>query len=511
MPGIVIFHRLWFFAFATLAVASPSTWGESLEELVSRFATSIPTNRPVVIEIGKFPCRSHQGVTLFSRLLRERMQTAFSRRHPFQVVSRDRAGELAAEKAFQKSKLIAPGRAGDGLRILRLDGVVQGTYLVRDGRISVDLRLAWLDERPSVSVSGWLEDGELARQSDDSALKPHESTSRSRLLVHVLTSGFPPDAMRLYPETIQRIKDRGYDFGIWTEIESLLSDDSRFELLMDPRSIKDFVSSGALKPGLDQRSGALVITSHFVKPENVSRDEMIRWGRVKREGIQFPIELRLELYDFSKPRWPAAGISASAVIREEDPIFGVRAACQQAVRSLLSQLDRVTSPKRTVRITEVVNQTGESDYDGLGYYSHVKLANALEKTGSLSVVSDGFLQTVVTMIPSLERVIYDFEVQARLLRIEDKAGASLRIGPFSRGGKTSRAKVEIQMRDLSTGVRKKSSGNGEVRKISTGILAEVNRETLLAREGVWILDESDLGQAIAQALDQATQKVVREF
>ncbi len=497
------------------------TWGAAAEaradtigDIAAECAAGLRQNQPVVLRIGKFPCANHQRLSPFSTLLREKVQTSFAQTPPFLVVTSDRLGELVAERQFQGGTNAPPGKEEAALKLSQWDGVLQGSYELRDGRIQVEIELIWTDARAPYHTTRWFKDDEKLFSSQIAGLeaKVHEPATADRVLLHVLPNSFPADVVRFYPSTIEELKSRGYGFAIWTELERLLSDDPRFELVMDGRSLSDqnFVQELISS---EQKAAVIVLTSHFIKPEKVARNELIRWAHLTREAVHYPIELRLEFYDFSKPRWPAQGLQSFAMVRGDNPVAGARAACQELVQSLRHQLTTVpaASPRLTVKLSQVSNRTGDKAFDDLSFYTHVKIASVLEKTGRFRPVTEGFLEAVSSMFPRLQKVIYDYELGVTLLEIKDKAGATIKFGPFSRASKDSIAKVELHLRDLRSGTERTTIGAGKLTKSATGILVEINGETLAKKEGIWVLDDSDLGQAISQALEEATGGIVRKL
>ncbi len=471
--------------------------------------------QPGFVEVKPFICSAHGGLTRYSELLKERVEVVLAQSSHFEVATTTRLKELDDERRFQRSRIVGSPRSGNAGTLPEVQAVLAGSYSVDGNLIRADLNLEPVSGTGSqrLQFEFPVEAGLEGVAADLARVELHQSTSVGKKRIHVLANSFSKLAIEEYPEIVSELKSRGFGFAVWKTVEEVLGEDPRFELFMDPRSfddvgfLRDFlVEATAVNPGA-KADCALVLTSHFVRPEKVSRDEMLRGWRLTREAEQYPIEVRLEFYDFSQGDWAARGLRSRAALVGDDPLLGAREAAGRATRDFLEVYRRPNvSPKKIARVASVTNSTGNAEYDPLKFYTQYKAAQVLEATGRYTVVNDGFLYEASTVLPNLQRTLFDAFFTIDISRIRVRTGG-FSAGFVSRKSKTYTVSLEMQMSPAGGGRGKRAKGSGKASKVAKSFIATINEETFRKSRGVWILDESDLGQAVASALGQASSRL----
>lgn len=159
----------------------------------------------------------------------------------------------------------------------------------------------------------------------------------------------------------------------------------------------------------------------------------------------------------------------------------------------------------TIRIERVENKTGRAECDDLAHYVHLKAAQLLEAQGWSVLADDLLAQAEFLALPAVigAPAAPGRSVRIELTRAEEKAGATVSVGVFSRQGQTAAVGVRLRLLDPATGREATQEATGTGTKGAWGVLAKVNRDALLRREGFWQFDRSLLGGAATEALAQA--------
>jgi hypothetical protein len=87
-----------------------------------------------------------------------------------------------------------------------------------------------------------------------------------------------------------------------------------------------------------------------------------------------------------------------------------------------------------------------------------------------------------------------------VLRLEEKLGATVKIGFVSSQKKHAAAKVRVTLRSLSGGKNLRSVKEGKSSKGAWGVITSVNREAMKGGQEEWKLDGSMIGVACADAV-----------
>lgn len=159
----------------------------------------------------------------------------------------------------------------------------------------------------------------------------------------------------------------------------------------------------------------------------------------------------------------------------------------------------------TIRIERVENKTDRAECDDLAHYVHLKAAQLLESQGWSVLTDDWLAQAEFLALPAVIGAPAEpgRSLRIELTRAEEKAGATVSVGIFSRQGQTATVDVRVRLRETATGREAVQQATGNGVKGAWGVLAKVNREALLRREGFWQFDRSLLGGAATEALAQA--------
>jgi hypothetical protein len=166
---------------------------------------------------------------------------------------------------------------------------------------------------------------------------------------------------------------------------------------------------------------------------------------------------------------------------------------------------RMQAVRGLVRIERVDNRTGRTECDDLAHYVHLKAAQLLEAQG-WTVVSDELLSQAEFLglaSPAAENAGAVRVFAIELVRAEEKAGATVSVALLSSQAQTATVGVRVRSRDAQTGQDSFRDGTGASTKGAWGVLAKVNRDALMRREGFWQFDRSLLGGAATEALGQA--------
>jgi hypothetical protein len=289
---------------------------------------------PVKLGVGKFINSDNNSVTPFSGFLRDSMETALSLTEKFQVVTRNNLGELQLENRFQKTRLVTPGTPRDNLRIDAIEGLVRGSYYIGNEKIFVFVEIAWMDGGGITKTSLQIDNSTLNRK-DVWEEHFHTPLDREKIRLHVLTSAFSKDAVKEYPEWVEKLKSNGYLFAVWTSMEEGFGSHPSFELFMEPGSLddtgflQDFIKEEtALDPNGQPNAMVSVISKIFIKRDQEGQE-------------RFTVEISLRYFDLTNKPWYRGALVASAIeTNNPDPLLASRRASEKATEKLIETLRR---------------------------------------------------------------------------------------------------------------------------------------------------------------------------
>ncbi len=158
-----------------------------------------------------------------------------------------------------------------------------------------------------------------------------------------------------------------------------------------------------------------------------------------------------------------------------------------------------------VMIKPAINNSGKDEFDVLGQYLHLKLAQILQADGRFVVVDEEALK-LQAELPNATAVDVEkpqLAFQAELLEIDERMGSTVSIAIFSAQRQKVRVKLRLTRIDLASHEQVQAIGEEWSSKGAWGVMAEVNREAMRDKEGVWKLDDSMVGIAAQRALRAA--------
>jgi len=161
-----------------------------------------------------------------------------------------------------------------------------------------------------------------------------------------------------------------------------------------------------------------------------------------------------------------------------------------------------------VKIVGVRNATGNAKYDALCQYVHIKTAQVLQNSGKFRVFADDFLASDVPIqLDTAKMDKPDAELTVEIEKVREIPGATMKFAIFS--AQSQQVQVALRIRYMAAGGRVQAvSGQDSSSKGAWGVVAEVNRDSLVSKKGVWALDESMAGIAAQRALAKAVTQLV---
>ena len=161
-----------------------------------------------------------------------------------------------------------------------------------------------------------------------------------------------------------------------------------------------------------------------------------------------------------------------------------------------------------IRIEAVENRTGRPECDDLAHFVHLKAAEVLDRVG-WAVVGDELVAQAefLGLAPTAARDRVEKTLRISLLQADEKAGATVAVAILSSQQQSAEISLRLEWRDEARGVQGALDSRGASSKGAWGVLAKVNREALLRREGYWAVDRSLLGRAAADALARGVPKI----
>jgi hypothetical protein len=164
-----------------------------------------------------------------------------------------------------------------------------------------------------------------------------------------------------------------------------------------------------------------------------------------------------------------------------------------------------TGERIPVMIKPAINNSGNDEFNVLGQYLHLKLAQILQADGRFVVVDEEALK-LQAELPNATAVNVEkprLAFQAELLEIDERMGSTVNIAIFSAQRQKVRVKLRLTRTDLQNNEQTQAIGEDWSSKGAWGVVAEVNREAMRDKKGVWKLDDSMVGIAAQKALRAA--------
>lgn len=103
-----------------------------------------------------------------------------------------------------------------------------------------------------------------------------------------------------------------------------------------------------------------------------------------------------------------------------------------------------------------------------------------------------------------------WKIDVEILQLEEKAGATFKIGVLSSQSQQAVAKLRTVLRSGDNSRKFESTQTATSSKGSWGVISAVNRDALIKGEGVWKMDQTMLGNACREALEEAVRHVAAE-
>ena len=169
--------------------------------------------------------------------------------------------------------------------------------------------------------------------------------------------------------------------------------------------------------------------------------------------------------------------------------------------------------KKTIKISEIINSTGIPKYDSLRHYIHLKTAQSLTETANWQVVNDEILKLFNNKhnIPITDNNgPAQYEIAVELIDVEERIGGTWKFAIFSAQHKSAGVKLRVRLSDTSNGNYWIAGGKDWSSKGAWGVIAKVNRDSMIKGKGIWQLDNSMLGIAAQRALDKAIVEMTRK-
>ncbi len=159
-----------------------------------------------------------------------------------------------------------------------------------------------------------------------------------------------------------------------------------------------------------------------------------------------------------------------------------------------------------VAIKPVINNTDTAEYAVLAHYIHIKAAQFLNETGKYFVVADDLLAEMPELIQG-RGVEAELLLQVSLEKVTENSGGTISLGFLSSQGKNVQVTVRVELTTVDNQTIAAKVETGRADKGSWGIIAKVNRDAMLKKEGFWEMDDSMLGIAASRGLESAINRL----
>ena len=110
-----------------------------------------------------------------------------------------------------------------------------------------------------------------------------------------------------------------------------------------------------------------------------------------------------------------------------------------------------------------------------------------------------------------KRLAPEHALDLEVMRLEEKLGATVKIGLASTQQKQALAEVKVSLRALKSGQVLNSVKKGKSSKGAWGIIASVSRQAMQEGQAGWQLDGSMIGLACAEAVQQGLEDLEQQL
>ena len=157
-----------------------------------------------------------------------------------------------------------------------------------------------------------------------------------------------------------------------------------------------------------------------------------------------------------------------------------------------------STQKIPVRILRVTNKTGKVKYDDLCHYIHIKTAQVLTESGKYEVLSDEILAHRPEIVT--ERIVRpEMTLEIEISDVMEYNGGTFRMAIFSTQRKQAKVDLKI-IKTTSSNHRTTQHVSGSSTKGVWGVIASVDRDSMIRGKGFWNVDHSMVGIAASRAL-----------
>ena len=136
-------------------------------------------------------------------------------------------------------------------------------------------------------------------------------------------------------------------------------------------------------------------------------------------------------------------------------------------------------------------------------------AFVLVQTNAPTDLLSGFGVVTASATESAVSPVAAFDVE--VLRIEEKLGATVKVGLASKQQKQAVCEVKIIMRSLTGDRNLESRQIGKAAKGAWGIIAAVDRDAMKGGAGAWDMDGSMIGLACADAVQAGIKSIEKQI
>ena len=175
---------------------------------------------------------------------------------------------------------------------------------------------------------------------------PANNTYHQPEKLSVLASSFSPESRRNYPTWIKKMESAGYGNAIWQELEDILYDSGRFDLLMEPplaseqfRQILSTRGQGGLGGNnlhIEMPDRILMINVNFFVKETQTLQ-----GMTLSTNQEFHATVHLRYYNLDGGRAINRPVPATGDAMSGDLLEATRIATRNASQKLLHRLGKI--------------------------------------------------------------------------------------------------------------------------------------------------------------------------
>lgn len=126
---------------------SPAAYYDKLLEGLLKIYPQTQDKSQIKAAIGDFPCGNpdHEGMSAVSAAIRENLGEAAARNKRIKLITRERLGELIAEKKLQSTDIVDPESVSE-VKIEGIDAIIRGRYYYEFPKITVRAEMVRLSD-----------------------------------------------------------------------------------------------------------------------------------------------------------------------------------------------------------------------------------------------------------------------------------------------------------------------------------------------------------------------------